>query len=98
MNGNPVTWFEIYVKDMERAKAFYEGAFGWRVVGQYPGKTKFPALGDCRRRRPQTRVRERGLPFAKKQIVQFVGADDMPDRPERTNLVLNRGRPLDRRP
>lgn len=24
MNGNPVTWFEIYVKDAQRAKAFYE--------------------------------------------------------------------------
>ncbi len=24
MNGNPVAWFEIYVQDMARAKAFYE--------------------------------------------------------------------------
>ena len=24
---NPVGWFEIYVKDMERAKAFYEAVF-----------------------------------------------------------------------
>ncbi len=24
---NPVVWFEIYVDDMERAKAFYEGVF-----------------------------------------------------------------------
>jgi predicted enzyme related to lactoylglutathione lyase len=24
MSANPVTWFEIYVKDMQRAKAFYE--------------------------------------------------------------------------
>ena len=24
MSGNPVTWFEIYVKDVQRAKAFYE--------------------------------------------------------------------------
>jgi len=24
MSGNPVTWFEIYVKDLKRAKAFYE--------------------------------------------------------------------------
>jgi len=24
MSANPVTWFEIYVKDIERAKAFYE--------------------------------------------------------------------------
>ena len=25
--GNPVGWFEIYVQDMARAKAFYEGVF-----------------------------------------------------------------------
>lgn len=24
MNANPVGWFEIYVQDMDRAKAFYE--------------------------------------------------------------------------
>lgn len=28
MNNNAVGWFEIYVQDMERAKAFYEGVFG----------------------------------------------------------------------
>jgi hypothetical protein len=27
MRNNPVTWFEIYVQDMERAKVFYEGVF-----------------------------------------------------------------------
>lgn len=27
MNENPVGWFEIYVKDMERAKKFYEKVF-----------------------------------------------------------------------
>jgi hypothetical protein len=28
MNENPVRWFEIYVQDMPRAKAFYEGVLG----------------------------------------------------------------------
>jgi predicted enzyme related to lactoylglutathione lyase len=27
MDNNPVGWFEIYVQDMERAKAFYESVF-----------------------------------------------------------------------
>ena len=27
MDTNPVRWFEIYVQDMTRAKAFYEGVF-----------------------------------------------------------------------
>ena len=26
--SNPVAWFEIYVQDMKRAKAFYEAVFG----------------------------------------------------------------------
>lgn len=26
--NNPVGWFEIYVEDMQRAKAFYESVFG----------------------------------------------------------------------
>ena len=28
MTDNPVNWFEIYVQNMERAKAFYEGVLG----------------------------------------------------------------------
>lgn len=28
MKPNPVGWFEIYVQDMPRAKAFYESVFG----------------------------------------------------------------------
>jgi len=31
MAGNPVRWFEIYVQDMARAKAFYEGVFGHKL-------------------------------------------------------------------
>ena len=27
MNENPIRWFEIYVQDMPRAKAFYESVF-----------------------------------------------------------------------
>ncbi len=28
---NPVGWFEIYVQDLPRAKAFYEGVFGRKL-------------------------------------------------------------------
>jgi len=31
MSGNPVHWFEIYVQDMPRAKAFYEGVLGLKL-------------------------------------------------------------------
>ncbi|MGZ3446109.1 MAG: VOC family protein [Myxococcaceae bacterium] len=29
--SNPVGWFEIYVQDMKRAKAFYEGVLGVKL-------------------------------------------------------------------
>lgn len=31
MKSNPVGWFEIYVQDMPRAKAFYEAVFQGRL-------------------------------------------------------------------
>ena len=31
MKNNPVGWFEIYVQDMERAKAFYEAVFATKL-------------------------------------------------------------------
>lgn len=31
MKNNPVGWFEIYVQDMTRAKAFYEAVFTTRL-------------------------------------------------------------------
>jgi predicted enzyme related to lactoylglutathione lyase len=31
MQSNPVGWFEIYVKDMKRAKAFYEAVLGVKL-------------------------------------------------------------------
>ena len=29
---NPITWFEIYVEDLERAKAFYERVFHYSLI------------------------------------------------------------------
>ncbi|MBI5861827.1 MAG: VOC family protein [Rhodocyclales bacterium] len=31
MKSNPVVWFEIYVQDMERAKAFYEAVLAIKL-------------------------------------------------------------------
>jgi len=31
MSGNPVGWFEIYVQDMARARAFYEAVLGVKL-------------------------------------------------------------------
>ena len=63
---NPVTWFEIYVDDLERAKTFYEnvfdydlypeitdGSFGiYRFPGGMPGNGSFGALMKHPMRRP----------------------------------------------
>lgn len=32
MKNNPVTWFEIYVDDIDRAKKFYETIFGKEMM------------------------------------------------------------------
>ena len=32
MNENPIRWFEIYVQDMERAKAFYAALFDYQFT------------------------------------------------------------------
>ncbi len=32
MSNNPVGWFEIYVQDMNRAKAFYESVFSVQLA------------------------------------------------------------------
>lgn len=35
--GNPVCWFEIYVQDMARAVAFYEGMLGLKLAKMEAG-------------------------------------------------------------
>ena len=50
---NPITWFEIYVEDLERAKAFYESVFNYFLIPEktdgsfeayrFPGET--PSTG-----------------------------------------------------
>src|SRR5687768_10841444 len=43
MNTNPVGWFEIYVQNMERAKAFYEAVFQGKL-DHLPGSTAAAGL------------------------------------------------------
>ena len=44
MSSKPVGWFEIYVKDMSRAKAFYEAVFGFNFE---PLESPDPAMELC---------------------------------------------------
>jgi uncharacterized protein len=36
MSYNPVTWFEIYVHDLERARLFYEQLFDYKLIPEPP--------------------------------------------------------------
>ena len=63
---NPVTWFEIYVEDLVRAKAFYESVFNcslikeetdgsfeaYRFPGEMPGNGAMGALMKHPMRKP----------------------------------------------
>lgn len=45
MSANPIGWFEIYVQDMDRAKAFYETVFHVeleKLNDEQPELWKFP--------------------------------------------------------
>lgn len=47
MKPNPVGWFEIYVQDMPRAKAFYASVFQCEFVSlTNPSTDSFPDMGD----------------------------------------------------
>lgn len=44
-NVNPVGWFDIYVKDLERAKEFYQTVFNTQLVdlpGEWGKQSLFP--------------------------------------------------------
>lgn len=50
MQNNPVCWFEIYVQDMPRAKAFYESVFGVSLARlDGPGIEMWTFAGDPER-------------------------------------------------
>lgn len=44
MKFNPVVWFEIYVSDMTRAKAFYETVLGVKLEARDPPEMDGPPL------------------------------------------------------
>ncbi len=45
MSHNPIAWFEIYVNDLNRAKAFYEAVFNVELTHlANPDTAEFPEL------------------------------------------------------
>ena len=78
MSNNPVGWFEIYVQDMPRARAFYEIVFGLelaRLDGTEVEMWAFPMQPE-RHGAPGALVRMPGFPSgANSVLVYFTCAD-----------------------
>jgi predicted enzyme related to lactoylglutathione lyase len=77
MNANPVGWFEIYVRDMPRARAFYEAVFGIALEKQEkigPGLREmwmFPMAKDAPGAAGALALMEGGGPQGNAVIVYF---------------------------
>ena len=78
MNGNAVCWFEIYVQDMPRAKAFYEGVLGVKLerlgtpeieMWAFPGNTE-------RYGTPGALVRMPGFPSGGNSVLVYFSCAD----------------------
>ncbi|MBZ2208308.1 VOC family protein [Massilia soli] len=78
MNSNAVGWFEIYVQDMERAKAFYEGVFGTPLAPlPSPGieMLAFP-MDSERYGSPGALVKMPGIPSGGNSVLVYFVCDD----------------------
>jgi len=78
MSGNPVGWFEIYVQDTDRTKAFYEGVFGVtleRLGGSDLEMWAFPGHRD-RYGTPGALVRMPGCPSGGNSTLVYFSCGD----------------------
>jgi predicted enzyme related to lactoylglutathione lyase len=78
MAGNPVRWFEIYVQDMARAKAFYETVLGVRFEKLNSGDIEmwgFP-MDRTRSGTSGALVRMPGVPSGGNSTLVYFGSDD----------------------
>jgi hypothetical protein len=78
MNSNPVGWFEIYVQDMPRAKAFYQAVFGVELAkldAPGPEMWAFPG-GSERYGAPGSLIRMEGVPSGGNSVVIYFNCDD----------------------
>ena len=78
MGNNPVGWFEIYVQDMQRAKAFYENVFGLKLArldGTGPEMWTFPMQPE-RYGAPGALVRMPGFPSGANSVLAYFTCSD----------------------
>ncbi|ASL26797.1 VOC family protein [Azotobacter chroococcum] len=78
MNNNPVGWFEIYVQDMDRAKAFYESVFDLQLMRLDSPDMEiwaFPMQAD-RYGAPGALVRMPGFPSGANSVLVYFSCAD----------------------
>ncbi len=84
MSSNPVGWFEIYVQDMARARAFYEAVLGVKLEGlPVPEGGELPDLEMCAfpsdmetYGAPGALVRAKGVPSGGNSTVVYFSCED----------------------
>ena len=79
MKSNPVVWFEIYVQDIARAKAFYESVFQVKLEQMMPESDLemwgFPRNEESQMGINGSLVKMKGVPSGGSTLVYF-GCDD----------------------
>ena len=82
MASNPVRWFEIYVQDMPRAKAFYEAVFKRKIEKMdNPAKPEldywsFPSMIMDQPGTSGALVKMPGMPSGGNSTIIYFGCDD----------------------
>ncbi len=78
MIGNPVCWFEIYVQDMPRARAFYEGVLGVKLERLGSPEIEMWAFPGTLERygTPGALVRMPGLPSGGNSTLVYFSCED----------------------
>jgi predicted enzyme related to lactoylglutathione lyase len=78
MDTNPVGWFEIYVQDMPRAKAFYESVFGGQLSKLDTPDLEIWAFGMSQDGygAPGALVRMPGVPSGGNSVIVYFRCDD----------------------
>ena len=86
MKTNPIGWFEIYVQDMPRAKAFYSAVFGVQFEQLEGGELEmwaFPMERDAPGS-PGSLVKMPGFPSGGNSTIVYFACEDCANEAKRT--------------
>ena len=79
MKNNPVVWFEIYVQDMARAKAFYESVFQTKLEMMSEGEMEmwgFPRGENSEFCITGSLVKMQGVPSGGNSTIVYFSCED----------------------